>query len=167
MQKLFDVAPVDRPDQMAERRPMHFKASDGTGAGGHPDGTQGRRAEANLPMVLLPHGGPIGVQDDWFYDDDAQFLASRGYLVLQVNYRGSSGRGEDFQEAGYLQMGHARAAGPDRRREMGDRPAVRRPGPHLRLRRQLRRLLGDDDDRSARRACSSARSATPASTTSG
>lgn len=103
-QKLFDVAPWIDPSQMAERRPMTFKASDGTvleailtlprGAG-----------ESDLPMVLLPHGGPIGVQDDWFYDDDAQFLASRGYLVLQVNYRGSSGRGEDFQEAAYLKWG--------------------------------------------------------------
>lgn len=104
VQKLFDVAPWIDPSQMAERRPMTFKASDGTvleailtvpkGAG-----------QSDLPMVLLPHGGPIGVQDDWFYDDDAQFLASRGYLVLQVNYRGSSGRGEDFQEAAYLKWG--------------------------------------------------------------
>jgi len=61
--------------------------------------------QSNLPMVLLPHGGPIGVQDDWYFDNDAQFLASRGYLVLQVNYRGSGGRGENFQEAGYLKWG--------------------------------------------------------------
>jgi dipeptidyl aminopeptidase/acylaminoacyl peptidase len=60
---------------------------------------------AKLPMVLMPHGGPIDVQDDWFYDGDAQFLANRGYLVLQVNYRGSSGRGVNFRDAGYHQWG--------------------------------------------------------------
>jgi dipeptidyl aminopeptidase/acylaminoacyl peptidase len=36
-------------------------------------------------LILLPHGGPHGVSDNWFFDDDAQFLASRGYAVLQVN----------------------------------------------------------------------------------
>jgi len=102
--QLFKVAPWIDPARMAERRPLRFKASDGTELEAIltvPPGVQ----LADLPMVLLPHGGPIGVQDDWFYDTDAQFLASRGYLVLQVNYRGSSGRGVDFQEAGYLQWG--------------------------------------------------------------
>jgi dipeptidyl aminopeptidase/acylaminoacyl peptidase len=102
--KLFDAAPWIDPAKMAERRPLKFKASDGTELEAiltlPPD-----RSETNLPMVLLPHGGPIGVSDDWFYDDDAQFLANRGYLVLQVNYRGSSGRGEDFKEGGYLKWG--------------------------------------------------------------
>ena len=104
VRKLFDVAPWIDPARMAERRPLHFKASDGTELEAiltFPPG----RAEGNLPMVLLPHGGPIGVSDDWFYDGDAQFLASRGYLVLQVNYRGSGGRGQDFREAGYLKWG--------------------------------------------------------------
>jgi dipeptidyl aminopeptidase/acylaminoacyl peptidase len=104
VQKLFDVEPWINPSQMAERRPVTFKASDGTEVEAIltlPTGA----SEANLPMVLLPHGGPIDIQDDWFYDSDAQFLASRGYLVLQVNYRGSSGRGEDFREAAYLKWG--------------------------------------------------------------
>jgi Dipeptidyl aminopeptidases/acylaminoacyl-peptidases len=56
-------------------------------------------------MVLVPHGGPHGLSDSWFYDNDAQFLASRGYLVLQVNYRGSGGRGHAFEAAGYLKWG--------------------------------------------------------------
>lgn len=104
VRKLFATAPWIDPARMAERRPLHFKTSDGMemeailtlprGAG-----------ETNLPMVLLPHGGPIGVQDDWAYDNDAQFLASRGYLVLQVNYRGSSGRGEAFEQAANLNWG--------------------------------------------------------------
>ncbi|MEP6900040.1 MAG: prolyl oligopeptidase family serine peptidase, partial [Rhodanobacter sp.] len=101
--KLFATAPWIDPAKMAERRPLRFKASDGVELEAIltvPNGV----SLANLPMVLLPHGGPIA-QDDWFYDDDAQFLASRGYLVLQVNYRGSSGRGVDFVEAGYLKWG--------------------------------------------------------------
>ncbi|HZY33538.1 MAG TPA: S9 family peptidase [Rhodanobacter sp.] len=102
--KLFAVAPWIDPAKMAERRPMRFRTSDGMELEAIltiPKGV----AESNLPMVLLPHGGPIGVRDTWYYDDDAQFLASRGYLVLQVNYRGSGGRGEDFKEAGYLKWG--------------------------------------------------------------
>jgi len=102
--KLFSTAPWIDPAKMAERRPLHFKASDGMELEAIltiPNGA----SQTNLPMILLPHGGPIGVQDNWSYDNDAQFLASRGYLVLQVNYRGSSGRGEDFKEAGYLKWG--------------------------------------------------------------
>ena len=104
VRKLFDAAPWIDPAKMAERRPLHFKASDGTELEAILTLPPGR-SETNLPMVLLPHGGPIGISDDWFYDDDAQFLANRGYLVLQVNYRGSGGRGEDFKEAGYLKWG--------------------------------------------------------------
>jgi dipeptidyl aminopeptidase/acylaminoacyl peptidase len=102
--KLFAAEPWIDPAKMAERRPLHFKTSDGMELEAIltiPNGTN----LANLPMILLPHGGPIGIRDNWDYDNDAQFLASRGYLVLQVNYRGSSGRGEDFQEAGYLKWG--------------------------------------------------------------
>lgn len=57
------------------------------------------------PLVLMPHGGPFGVSDTWSYDADAQFLASRGYGVLQVNYRGSGQRGEGFERAGWTHWG--------------------------------------------------------------
>lgn len=104
VRKLFDVDPSIDPEQMAERRPLHFKASDGTEL--EAILTIPKHADlSNLPMVLVPHGGPMEVQDDWFYDNDAQFLASRGYLVLQVNFRGSSGRGASFVESGYHQWG--------------------------------------------------------------
>ena len=102
--KLFALAPwIDR-EKMAERRPMRFKASDGTELEAILTLPRGA-TQTDLPMILLPHGGPFDTRDDWFYDGDAQFLASRGYLVLQVNYRGSSGRGENFKEAGYLKWG--------------------------------------------------------------
>jgi dipeptidyl aminopeptidase/acylaminoacyl peptidase len=92
------------PDQMAERQPITFTASDGLTLTGYL--TKPRNAgKQKLPMVLLPHGGPFGIQDDWFFDTDAQFLANRGYAVLQVNFRGSGGRGVNFTEAGYRQYG--------------------------------------------------------------
>jgi dienelactone hydrolase len=92
------------PEQMAPRRPISFKARDGLLLHGfltmpaHPAGSK-------LPMVLLPHGGPFGPSDHWRFDTDAQFLASRGYAVLQVNFRGSGGRGPDFKELGYREWG--------------------------------------------------------------
>ena len=92
------------PALMAERRPLRFKASDGMELEAIltvPRNSEGRA----LPTVVLPHGGPHGVRDGWFYDTDAQFLANRGYLVVQVNYRGSGGRGDAFERSGYLQWG--------------------------------------------------------------
>ncbi len=103
LRPLFQVEPWIKPAQMVARQPIRFKASDGMELDGYltvpGDGTKAH------PMVLLPHGGPIGVADGWAYDTDAQFLASRGYAVLQVNYRGSSGRGMNFMRAGYKQFG--------------------------------------------------------------
>ncbi|WHZ18718.1 MAG: Prolyl oligopeptidase family protein [Rhodanobacteraceae bacterium] len=102
--KLLAVEQWINPADMAERRPIRFKASDGLELDGFLT-IPPHRSLSDLPMVLVPHGGPHGVEDDWFYDDDAQFLANRGYLVLQVNYRGSGGRGPDFEHAGYLKWG--------------------------------------------------------------
>jgi dipeptidyl aminopeptidase/acylaminoacyl peptidase len=53
----------------------------------------------------MPHGGPFGPTDSWSFDSDVQFLASRGYGVLQVNYRGSGGRGDKFIEQAYKEWG--------------------------------------------------------------
>jgi dienelactone hydrolase len=91
-------------EQMAERRPIQFAARDGLVLTGYLT-LPNNPGKQQLPMVLLPHGGPFGVTDDWFFDTDAQFLASRGYAVLQVNFRGSGERGPDFREAGYKQWG--------------------------------------------------------------
>jgi len=62
------------------------------------------RPERGLPLVVLPHGGPF-LRDSWTFDPAAQFLASRGYAVLQPNFRGSTGYGRDFVERGYGQLG--------------------------------------------------------------
>lgn len=101
---LFSAMDAIDPDQMAERRPIAFKARDGLDLYGFMT-MPAKASGALLPLIVLPHGGPHGVSDNWFFDDDAQFLASRGYAVLQVNFRGSDGRGVDFQEAGHRQWG--------------------------------------------------------------
>jgi dienelactone hydrolase len=102
--KLFAAAPWIDPSKMAKRIPMRFKASDGLELEAILTVPRGTSME-NLPMVLVPHGGPHGVSDTWYFDGDAQFLASRGYLVLQVNYRGSGDRGYAFEDAGYQKWG--------------------------------------------------------------
>ena len=102
---LFSAMDKIDPDEMAERRPIAFRARDGLDLYGYL--TMPRHAPGvKLPMVLLPHGGPEA-HDSWFFDRDAQFLASRGYAVLQVNFRGSSGRGQKFTDAGYRHWGTA------------------------------------------------------------
>lgn len=61
--------------------------------------------EGKHPLVVMPHGGPVGVSDNLQFDPGVQFLASLGYAVLKVNYRGSDGYGKAFREAGYRNYG--------------------------------------------------------------
>ena len=105
LKPLFAVRTGIDPARMGERRYIRFKASDGLELDGYLTLPAGVQAPEKLPMVLLPHGGPHADGDDWAYDNDAQFLASRGYLVLQVNYRGTLGRGAAFERAGHRQWG--------------------------------------------------------------
>jgi dipeptidyl aminopeptidase/acylaminoacyl peptidase len=99
---LYRVAPWIDSSKMASRQPISFKNSDGMLLNGYL--TMPARGN-HFPLVLLPHGGPIDERDEWGFDPWAQFLANRGYAVLQVNYRGSSGRGYTFMKAGYKQFG--------------------------------------------------------------
>lgn len=59
------------------------------------------------PLLLMIHGGPHGVRDRWTFSESVQLLASRGYAVLRVNFRGSGGYGEGYLEAGYGEWGDA------------------------------------------------------------
>ncbi len=61
--------------------------------------------EGPLPAIILPHGGPYGVRDTAAWDYEAQFYASRGYLVLKPNFRGSGGYGAAFSQTGRNQWG--------------------------------------------------------------
>jgi dipeptidyl aminopeptidase/acylaminoacyl peptidase len=100
---LFNSSPQIDPEKMAEMKPIVFKARDGLTIHGYLTLPPGR--EKNLPLVIHPHGGPFTIRDFWGYDPEVQFLANRGYAVLQVNYRGSGGYGAAFQEAGYREWG--------------------------------------------------------------
>ena len=62
-------------------------------------------AKAPYPVVVMPHGGPLGVLDSQNYDSDLQLLANRGFAVIQVNYRGSGGGTKQFYDAGKGQWG--------------------------------------------------------------
>lgn len=92
------------PKLMAARRPIHYTARDGLEIHGYLTLPLGREQQKN-PLILLPHGGPFGPRDSWEFDPDSQFLANRGYAVLQVNFRGSGGYGVRFLRAGYRQWG--------------------------------------------------------------
>jgi dipeptidyl aminopeptidase/acylaminoacyl peptidase len=90
------------PKQMRTKEPIALKARDGLELHGYVTRAAG---DGPHPMVVLPHGGPHGYRDYWEFDWEVQLLASRGYTVLQVNYRGSSGYGMDFESAGYHEWG--------------------------------------------------------------
>ena len=63
--------------------------------------------ERNMPMVVIPHGGPHGLFDTSLFDQETALIASQGYAVLRVNYRGSGGYGKTFERAGWMQWGRA------------------------------------------------------------
>jgi dipeptidyl aminopeptidase/acylaminoacyl peptidase len=100
-QKVIDYRPWLKMDAMAPTRPIEFTGRDGQKLYGF----YTAKGTGPQPMVVMAHGGPFDVYDTWGYNDEVQFLASRGYAVLQVNYRGSDGRGEGFAEAGWKGWG--------------------------------------------------------------
>ena len=97
------------PNQMARKQPITFAARDGLKLQGYVSYPPGQEKATHLPMVVFVHGGPYGERDNWDYEDSVdkyvQALATHGYAVLQVNYRGSSGYGYGFEEAGYHEWG--------------------------------------------------------------
>lgn len=95
------------PSQMAPMRPFSVTARDGKVLHGYLTLPLGREQERDLPMVVVPHGGPHGVRDRWQFHREIQFLANRGYAVLQVNFRGSGGYGGSFERAGFRRWGTA------------------------------------------------------------
>ena len=90
---------------MAPMQPVSYKARDGLVILGYLTLPVGRPAK-NLPCVINPHGGPW-FRDRWGFNPEIQFLANRGYCVLQMNFRGSTGYGRQFWEASFKQWGLA------------------------------------------------------------
>ena len=101
--KITDVSPWINEDEMCDMKPVQYESRDGLTINGYL--TLPRDVEAkNLPVVINPHGGPWH-RDSWGYNPEIQFLANRGYAVLQMNFRGSTGYGKKFWEASFKQWG--------------------------------------------------------------
>lgn len=101
--QLAEVSPWLKRDEMAEMKPIEYTSRDGLKIPAYltlPVGSTGK----NLPTIILPHGGPWH-RDVWGFRPDVQFLANRGYVVLQMNFRGSTGYGRDFWKASFKQWG--------------------------------------------------------------
>ena len=93
------------PERMAAMAPVSIRARDGLMLHGYLTRPAGLQAGAAAPLIVLPHGGPFGIADEWVFDPETQMLAQAGYAVLQVNYRGSGGYGRSFQQAGAREWG--------------------------------------------------------------
>lgn len=102
---LFSERPVLDECRFSAHEPIAFTACDGLEIHGYltrPLGSERKPA----PLVLYPHGGPWA-RDRWCFDPEAQWLANRGYACLQVNFRGSTGYGKHFMNAGDREWGGA------------------------------------------------------------
>ncbi|MGB6455446.1 MAG: S9 family peptidase [Streptosporangiaceae bacterium] len=100
---LFEARPELSRYELAAMEPFSFAARDGLTIHGYltfPPGVD----RSGLPTVLLVHGGPWA-RDTWGFDPHAQWLANRGYLCIQVNFRGSTGYGKAFLNAGDREWG--------------------------------------------------------------
>ena len=104
MEPLGAIYPKLPEGQLGVMRRVDYTASDGQALFGYLTRPAGAAPDAKLPLVVLPHGGPE-MRDFMAYDMWVQFLTTRGYQVFQPNFRGSSGMGRGFAEAGYRQWG--------------------------------------------------------------
>jgi len=103
LKHLTDVSPWLDENNMAKMKPIQYTSRDGMTIHGYLTLPVGLEAK-NLPLVVNPHGGPWA-RDHWGFNPEIQFLANRGYAVLQMNFRGSTGYGRAFWEASFKQWG--------------------------------------------------------------
>ena len=101
--KLADRNPWLNENDLAEMKPISYKSRDGLTIQGYLTLPKGK-GQKNLPVVVNPHGGPWA-RDVWGFNPEVQFLANRGYAVLQMNFRGSTGYGKKFWETSFKQWG--------------------------------------------------------------
>ena len=100
---LFDHKPDLNNYTLASMEPVSFTSRDGLTIHGYITFPVGE-GRTNLPMILNVHGGPWA-RDHWGYNPEVQWLANRGYVCLQVNFRGSTGYGKEFANAGDREWG--------------------------------------------------------------
>ena len=102
--KLADLSPWLNEKDMAFMTPISYKSRDGLTIPGYLTLPLNYKKNEKIPVIVNPHGGPWA-RDNWGFDSQVQFLANRGYAVLQMNFRGSVGYGRDFWEASFKQWG--------------------------------------------------------------
>ena len=102
--KLADLSPWLNEDDMAFMKPIKYKSRDGLTIPGYLTLPLDYKKGEKLPVVINPHGGPWA-RDNWGFNPEIQFLANRGYAVLQMNFRGSVGYGREFWEISFKQWG--------------------------------------------------------------
>jgi dipeptidyl aminopeptidase/acylaminoacyl peptidase len=102
---LFSAMPSLKAEKLSSTQPIKFTASDGMQINGYITYPLNKAENQTVPLVTLVHGGPYGVRDYLEFDREVQMLAYQGYAVLQVNYRGSGGYGNQFLKAGYQHWG--------------------------------------------------------------
>ena len=102
--KIHEVSPWIDENEMATMKAIKYQSRDGLTINGYLTLPKGLEKEKNLPVVLNVHGGPWA-RDGWGFNPEVQFLASQGYAVLQVNFRGSTGYGKKFWEASFKEWG--------------------------------------------------------------
>ncbi|GHG58675.1 peptidase S9 [Alishewanella longhuensis] len=101
---LLNSTPWLKAEQLAQTQSVFYKSRDGLEIHGILTLPKDKEAK-NLPLIMLPHGGPHGVRDNLVMDRDAKVLAQHGYAVLQPNFRGSGGFGREFLQLGYQNWG--------------------------------------------------------------
>lgn len=103
LEHVATLRPWINEEHMAEMKPITYKSRDGLTIHGYLTLPKGREAK-NLPVVINPHGGPWA-RDEWGFNPEVQLLANRGYAVLQMNFRGSTGYGREFWMKSFKQWG--------------------------------------------------------------
>lgn len=102
----FSQYPYLEGQSLAGKIPFEFSASDNMVLNGYLTlPMKPRHKNKNPPLVVLPHGGPIGVRDYQYFEPVVQFIANMGYAVLQLNFRGSGGFGNEYESSGYKNWG--------------------------------------------------------------
>jgi len=100
---LTELAPWLKATELAEMKPIQYTSRDGMTISGYLTLPRGKEIK-NLPVIVNPHGGPWA-RDFWRFNPEVQFLASRGYAILQMNFRGSTGYGRRHFTASFKQWG--------------------------------------------------------------